>query len=91
MRPTSLMLPIFAMPSTTVAKMMGASSILISLIKPSARGWSVTAMFGANRPTKRPTKMPMRTWTYSFPIHGRSIAVSSRVIFLAGPVDRLTA
>ena len=82
MRPTSLMLPIFAKPSTTVAKMRGASSILISLIKPSARGWSVTPMFGANRPTKRPMKMPMRTWTYSFPINGRSIGVSSHNIFL---------
>lgn len=37
MRPTSLMLPIFAMPRTTVPKITGASSILISLMKPSAK------------------------------------------------------
>ncbi|SKW69725.1 Uncharacterised protein [Mycobacteroides abscessus subsp. abscessus] len=40
MRPTDLRSPTWAIPSTTVQKMIGAISILISLMKPSASGRS---------------------------------------------------
>ena len=40
-RPTSFMSPIFAMPTTTVLKMIGAIIILISLMKPSPSGFIV--------------------------------------------------
>ncbi|MNN73311.1 hypothetical protein D3C81_1894190 [compost metagenome] len=36
--PTSLMLPILAIPTTTVPKIIGANSIFMSLMKPSAKG-----------------------------------------------------
>ena len=40
MRPTLFMSPIFAMPTTTVAKMIGAIIIRISLMNPSPSGLS---------------------------------------------------
>ena len=40
------MSPIFAMPTTTVVKMIGAIIILISLMKPSPSGFIVSAVAG---------------------------------------------
>jgi len=59
MRPTSLTLPILAMPTTTVPKMIGASSILISLMKPSAKGCSLAPMSGRKKPIAPPMTMPI--------------------------------
>lgn len=44
--PTSLRSPIRAMPTTIVAKMTGASSILINLMKPSPNGFMSVPRLG---------------------------------------------
>ncbi|GJE41228.1 hypothetical protein AEGHOMDF_0390 [Methylobacterium soli] len=65
MQPTSFKLPILATPTTIVPKMTGASSILISLMKPSANGCSVMPTSGRKYPINPPSMMAMKTWTYS--------------------------
>jgi len=57
------MLPILAMPTTTVPKMIGASSILMSLMKPSATGCRWTPMSGQNWPMSPPMTMAINTCT----------------------------
>ena len=51
-----------AMPATTVVKMIGAISILISLMKPSPSGCIATPHFGSSAPSSAPRMMPARTW-----------------------------
>ena len=53
------------MPETTVQKMIGAITILISLTKPSPSALiqSLVAMSGNSQPTMPPSTMATRTWT----------------------------
>ena len=56
MRPTSFRLPILAMPTTMVPKITGASSILISLMKPSASGCRLARPAARNIRAARQTR-----------------------------------
>ena len=53
------------MPETTVQKMIGAITILISLMKPSPSALiqSLVARSGDSQPTKMPIRMAINTWT----------------------------
>ncbi len=53
------------MPETTVQKMIGAITILISLMKPSpiALIHSLVASDGHSQPTMAPSTMAISTWT----------------------------
>ena len=53
------------MPETTVQKMIGAITILISLTKPSPSALiqSLVAKSGNSQPTSAPSTMAIRTWT----------------------------
>ena len=53
--PTFFMSSMPAMPTTTVQKMMGAMIILISLMKPSPRGFILAPTSGAKWPSITPT------------------------------------
>ena len=64
-RPTALRSPTWAIPSTTVQKMMGAINILISLMKPSANGFRFDANSGNIQPTRMPPTMPTSSWKKS--------------------------
>ncbi len=64
-----------AMPSTTVAKMIGAKTILMSLMKMSPKGLKSLAMLGKKKPRATPANTPMSTWTYSFPRKRRMICL----------------
>src|SRR5712671_1917925 len=66
MRPTFFASWICAMPETTVQKMIGAITILISLIKPSPSALiqSLVAMAGWSQPNSAPITIAIRTWTY---------------------------
>jgi hypothetical protein len=63
MRPTFLASWMWAMPETTVQKMIGAITILISLMKPSPSALiqSLVATSGHSQPTMTPSTMAMRT------------------------------
>ena len=50
-----------AIPITTVQKMTGAISILMSLMKPSPRGCILMAAGGSRAPSSTPSAMAMRT------------------------------
>src|SRR4051794_20872231 len=58
------MSPIFAMPTTTVAKMIGAIIILIRLMKPSPSGFIASARVGKNMPRRTPMAIATSTWKY---------------------------
>ena len=64
MRPTFLRSSAPAMPSTTVQKMTGAMIILMSLMKPSPKGFMAAAVAGAKTPSRTPAVMATRTWKY---------------------------
>src|ERR1700730_14158350 len=66
-RPTLLASWMWAMPETTVQKMIGAIIILISFTKPSpiALIHSFLAKSGKSQPTRPPSTMAMSTWIYS--------------------------
>src|SRR3954447_8971863 len=66
MRPTFLASWIWAMPETTVQKMIGAITILISLIKPSPSALiqSFVAYAGSSQPNRAPSMIAINTWTY---------------------------
>src|SRR4051812_5544742 len=72
MRPTFLASWIWAMPDTTVQKMIGAITILISLMKPSPSALiqSLVARLGHSQPTSAPSTMAISTWTYSILYQG---------------------
>ena len=57
----------WAMPDTTVQKMIGAMTILMSLMKPSPSAFThgLSAMSGASQPTRKPSTMAISTCTYS--------------------------
>ena len=52
------------MPETTVQKMIGAITILISLMKPSPSALiqSLVARCGHSQPTRAPSTMAISTW-----------------------------
>ncbi|MCY1217668.1 hypothetical protein D9M69_427680 [compost metagenome] len=52
-----------AMPSTTVAKMIGANTILMSLMNTSPSGLRSLPMSGAHTPSAMPALTPSNTWT----------------------------
>src|SRR4051794_37302597 len=64
------MSPILAMPTTTVVKMIGAIIILISLMKPSPRGFIAVACAGRSTPSSTPTAMATSTWKYRWAYRG---------------------
>src|SRR3954470_23983659 len=66
-RPRSLRLSILAMPRTTEAKMIGAKSILMSLMKPSPSGFNSLPKWGAKAPTAIPAATAIKTWTENEP------------------------
>src|SRR4051812_9266226 len=72
MRPTFLASWMWEMPDTTVQKMIGAITILISLMKPSPSALiqSLVARVGHSHPTTAPSRMAIRTWTYSILYQG---------------------
>ncbi|MNF01955.1 hypothetical protein D3C80_2010320 [compost metagenome] len=74
------MFSILAMPSTTVAKMMGANTILISLINASPSGFMSTPTCGQNTPNRMPIETPIRTCTYNLPTNRLAIAVSELLL-----------
>ncbi len=53
------------MPDTTVQKMIGAITILISLMKPSPSALiqSFLASSGQSQPTTTPSRIAIKTWT----------------------------
>lgn len=57
------MFSILAMPSTTVAKMMGAKTILISLMKASPMGFKSAPTCGQKTPISTPRVTPINTCT----------------------------
>ena len=63
MRPTFLASCICAMPDTTVQKMIGAITILISLMKPSPSALiqSLVASAGHSQPNSAPSTMAIKT------------------------------
>ena len=65
MRPTCFMSPIFAMPTTTVPKMIGAIIIRISLMKASPSGFIASPVCGQKCPSTTPMMMAVMTWKYS--------------------------
>ncbi len=64
-RPTLRALSMCAMPAVTVQKMIGAISILMSLMKPSPSAFtqSLPAMSGASQPRRNPKTMAVSTCT----------------------------
>ncbi len=62
MRPTSFISPMWAMPTTTVVKTMGAISILTSLMNPSPSGFIAAALAGSTTPKTTPIAMATSTW-----------------------------
>ena len=62
--PTSRSLAMPAIPVTTVQKMIGAISSLISLMKPSPSGLSCCAKCGQKIPSTMPSAMAISTCTY---------------------------
>src|SRR5262249_25361281 len=98
-RPTSFIRPIRAIPPVTVVKMIGAISILISLMKPSPSGFMAAPYSGTAKPSATPSVIPMTTWTYKlrrtlgYPIDakaqcsGRTPVQVSRVV--AAPDQRV--
>ena len=64
-RPTFFMSCMPAMPVTTVQKMIGPITILISLMKPSPSGFMSTAKSGEKWPSAMPMMIATITWTYS--------------------------
>jgi len=64
-RPTFFMSPIPAMPVTTVQKMIGPITILMSLMNASPSGFIFTASDGAKCPSSTPMMMATNTWKYS--------------------------
>ena len=59
--PTAFMFSMPEMPSTTVQKMMGAIIILMSLIKPSPKGFMASPAPGFRWPRITPIKMAIST------------------------------
>src|SRR4051794_1935094 len=55
------------MPETTVQKMIGAITILISLMKPSPSALiqSLVAQTGSSQPNSAPSTIAISTWTYN--------------------------
>ena len=60
-RPTRFRSPAPAMPCTTTQNTSTGMIILISLMKPSPKGLSLTANSGENSPTRMPTASAMST------------------------------
>ncbi len=54
----------WAMPTTTVVKTIGAISIFTSLMKPSPSGFIAAACSGETKPKMTPTAMAISTWKY---------------------------
>src|SRR3954453_12815022 len=69
MRPTDLRSPTWAIPMTTVQKMIGAISILISLMKASATGLRSAPNAGHSHPTRMPATMATSSWVNSDVYH----------------------
>src|ERR1700730_2495574 len=81
-RPTLLASWMWAMPETTVQKMMGAIIILISFTKPSPSALihSFLAKSGNSQPTSPPSTMAMSTWIYSILYQGLGGAAGTAVV-----------
>ena len=62
-RPTFFMSSMLAMPWTTVQKMIGAISILISLMKASPNGFICAPISGQKWPSRMPAMMAASTCT----------------------------
>ena len=81
MRPTDFRSPTWAIPITTVQKMIGAISILISLMNASATGLRSAPNAGHSQPTAMPATMATSNWANSEVYHRDLIGrVSGSVI-----------
>ena len=60
--PTFFMSSMPAIPTTTVQKMIGAMIILMSLMKPSPRGFIAAPVSGKKWPSRTPRTMATMTW-----------------------------
>src|SRR5437868_8770989 len=85
MRPTFLASWICEMPETTVQKMIGAITILISLIKPSPSALiqSLVAQAGSSQPNSAPSTIAISTWTYKTLYQGFAARWDARVAVTA--------
>ena len=79
MRPTSRIAPMWAMPTTTVEKTIGAISIFTSLMNPSPSGRIAAPWSGATNPSTTPAAMPTSTCRYR-------LFMSARVRMGAGTI-----
>ena len=66
------------MPTTTVQKMIGAISILMSLMKASAIGLRSAPIAGHNQPTRMPATMATTSWVNS-EVYQRDLGGASSV------------
>src|SRR5229473_363072 len=73
------------MPDTTVQKMIGAITILISLMKPSPSALiqSLVASVGASQPTTTPSRIAISTCTYSILYQGLAAPARASVVIAA--------
>src|SRR3954451_21316718 len=85
MRPTLRASWMCEMPDTTVQKMIGAITILISLMKPtpSALIQSLVARLGHSQPTTTPSRMAIRTWRYRILYQGLAADTGAPVAITA--------
>ena len=67
------------MPVTTVQKMIGAISILISLMKASPSGPILAAVLGAQTPSAMPSAMAISTQIQSWVHHGLAFGLLLRI------------
>ncbi len=86
MRPTDLRSPTCAIPITTVQKMIGAISILISLMKASATGLRSAPNEGQSQPTRMPATMATRSWVNSDVYHRERGGGASTVVVVGESV-----
>ncbi len=61
--PTRRMSPILAMPTATVAKMIGGTTARISVMKPSLKGFISVAKLGQTAPSRSPSAIAIKTCT----------------------------
>src|SRR4051812_17435643 len=91
-RPTFLASWICEMPDTTVQKMIGAITILISLMKPSpsALTQSLVARPGSSQPNSAPITIAISTWTYKTLYQGvaarRAVGVAVTAVMTSPPL-----
>src|SRR5580692_10728488 len=90
-RPTRAMSAMWAMPVTTVQKMIGAISMRMSLMKASPSGPICAARSGSATPSAMPAAMPISTQTQSWVHHGLALrALAGRAdVTVIGPLKLL--